>query len=102
MEKSIEEMIGGYVPTDPTEVLPVMRTNFPPTVMLFGISSEGLGVNADADIDAYVETLQISVVKLPWTNSVVNGGRLHVFQQDPGLHGREFTLSCHTKILMAF
>ncbi|KAM3183734.1 hypothetical protein ACTXT7_009791 [Hymenolepis weldensis] len=40
----------------------------------------GLRVNADAD--AYVKTLQTIVVKPPWIDSVANGGRPSVLQQD--------------------
>ncbi|KAM3179854.1 hypothetical protein ACTXT7_017456, partial [Hymenolepis weldensis] len=105
-----------------------MRTRFPPTVMVFGVvvvvvSSEGhimtpqffpqsLRVNADADTDAdvdadaYVEILQ-TIVNPPWINSVANGGRPYVFQQDSTpshgaldtqdyMDGREFSSSCHT------
>ncbi|KAM3182337.1 hypothetical protein ACTXT7_012585 [Hymenolepis weldensis] len=35
-----------------------------------------------ADTNVYVETLQTIVVKPPWVDSVVNGGRPYVFQQD--------------------
>ncbi|KAM3179779.1 hypothetical protein ACTXT7_017620, partial [Hymenolepis weldensis] len=39
--------------------------------------------HAHADADAYVETLQSIVVKPPWIDSAVNGGRpSYVFQQD--------------------
>ncbi|KAM3179359.1 hypothetical protein ACTXT7_000760 [Hymenolepis weldensis] len=37
-------------------------------------------VNADAN--AYVETIQIIVVKPFWIDSEANGGRPYVFQQD--------------------
>ncbi|KAM3173692.1 hypothetical protein ACTXT7_012046 [Hymenolepis weldensis] len=40
---------------------------------------QGPRVNADAD--AYVETLQ-TIVKPLWIDSVANGGRPYVFQQD--------------------
>ncbi|KAM3179646.1 hypothetical protein ACTXT7_000233 [Hymenolepis weldensis] len=73
MKKSIQEMIGDHVWTDPTEVPIVMlRTKFSATVMAFGV---GLRVNADADVgadagaDAYVETLRIIVVKPLWIDS---------------------------------
>ncbi|KAM3170956.1 hypothetical protein ACTXT7_017575 [Hymenolepis weldensis] len=102
-------MIGGYVQVDLTEVPTVMLTKFLLTVMVFGVD---LRVNADAD--TYVETLQTIIVKPPWMDSVVNnGGRPpYVFQQDsPPSHkaletqdwmdGREFSSSCHTKLLMA-
>ncbi|KAM3176084.1 hypothetical protein ACTXT7_007205 [Hymenolepis weldensis] len=36
---------------------------------------QGLGVNADADVGGYVETLQTIVVKLPWIDNVASGGR---------------------------
>ncbi|KAM3179802.1 hypothetical protein ACTXT7_017565 [Hymenolepis weldensis] len=39
-------------------------------------------LRANADVDAYVETLQIVVVKPPWIDSVANEGRPYVFQQD--------------------
>ncbi|KAM3179711.1 hypothetical protein ACTXT7_000152 [Hymenolepis weldensis] len=45
-----------------------------------GYESYGLGVNADADADANVGALQ-TIVK-PWTDSVANGGRIYVFQQN--------------------
>ncbi|KAM3175847.1 hypothetical protein ACTXT7_007722 [Hymenolepis weldensis] len=48
-------MMGGSVRADPTEV---------PTVI------------------CHVETLQIVVVKPPQIDSVANGGRPHIFQQD--------------------
>ncbi|KAM3173010.1 hypothetical protein ACTXT7_013368, partial [Hymenolepis weldensis] len=38
-----------------------------------------LRVNADAD--TYVKTLQTTLVKL-WIDSIANGGRSYVFQQD--------------------
>ncbi|KAM3178811.1 hypothetical protein ACTXT7_001845 [Hymenolepis weldensis] len=77
MKKSIEETIGGYVWATPLKFqLLCMRAKFPPTVLAFGVmkGSEGhirtpqffpqdLRVNADAD--AYVETPQTIVVKLP-------------------------------------
>ncbi|KAM3178509.1 hypothetical protein ACTXT7_002389 [Hymenolepis weldensis] len=71
-----------------------MRMKFPPIVMVFGVVKEsegghtmappffpqGLKVNADAD--DYAETLQTIVAKPPWIDSVANGGRPCVFQQD--------------------
>ncbi|KAM3177933.1 hypothetical protein ACTXT7_003575 [Hymenolepis weldensis] len=71
---SIQEMISGCVRTDPTEVQTVMRTKFPPILM---VSGAGLRVNADAD--AYVETLQ-TIVK-PCIDNVVNG-RSSFLKQD--------------------
>ncbi|KAM3175288.1 hypothetical protein ACTXT7_008820 [Hymenolepis weldensis] len=71
-----------------------MYTNFPPTVMLFGVmkGSEGGAHNhspifpqdfrINTDADAYVETLQTIVVKPPWIDSAANGGRSYIFQQD--------------------
>ncbi|KAM3179768.1 hypothetical protein ACTXT7_017642 [Hymenolepis weldensis] len=42
---------------------------------------EGVRVSADADADvnAYVETLQTIVIKPPWIDGVVNGGGPYVF-----------------------
>ncbi|KAM3177201.1 hypothetical protein ACTXT7_005012 [Hymenolepis weldensis] len=66
-----------------------------------------------ADVDAYMETLQTIVVKPPWIDGVVSGRPpLHIFQQDsPPPHkalktqdwmdGDEFSLSCHTKLMIA-
>ncbi|KAM3185119.1 hypothetical protein ACTXT7_006994 [Hymenolepis weldensis] len=77
MKKSVEEIMGGYVRADPIEVPTVMRTKFPPTVMIFSVvrsegrimtpSSfpQGFRVNADA----YVETLQ-TIVFMPCIDSV--------------------------------
>ncbi|KAM3180944.1 hypothetical protein ACTXT7_015316 [Hymenolepis weldensis] len=77
-----------------------MGTKFPATLMVFGVAlisseggvhhgspifSHGLRVNADANGDAYVETPQITVVKLPWIDIVVNGGRPYIFQGDSAL-----------------
>ncbi|KAM3174043.1 hypothetical protein ACTXT7_011339 [Hymenolepis weldensis] len=74
-------------------------TKFPATVV-FGVAlvsseggvhhgssifSHGLRVNADANGDAYVKTPQIIVVKMPWIDIVVNGGRPYVFQRDSAL-----------------
>ncbi|VUZ43504.1 unnamed protein product [Hymenolepis diminuta] len=41
--------------------------------------------DADADAGAYVETLQIIVDKPSWIDSIANGGRAYVFQQDSAL-----------------
>ncbi|KAM3171281.1 hypothetical protein ACTXT7_016924 [Hymenolepis weldensis] len=57
--------------------------------------------------DAYVETLQASVVKPPWINGLANGGRPYVFQLDSApshkaltthdwMYSREFSSPCHT------
>ncbi|KAM3170938.1 hypothetical protein ACTXT7_017609 [Hymenolepis weldensis] len=100
-QESIEEVIGGYVRANPTEVPTVIRTKFLPT---------SLRVNADAEV--YVETLQTIVVKPPWIDSVANGGRPYIFQHASALShkalntqdwmdGREFSSSCHTKLPMA-
>ncbi|KAM3186058.1 hypothetical protein ACTXT7_005155 [Hymenolepis weldensis] len=43
---------------------------------------QGLRVNEDAGADAYLENLQTIVVKRPWIDSVVNGGRPYVSQPD--------------------
>ncbi|KAM3171004.1 hypothetical protein ACTXT7_017476 [Hymenolepis weldensis] len=67
--------------------------------------SQGLRVNADAG--AYVETLLTAVVKPPWINSIANGGRSHIFQQDStpshkshkGLDSQELSSSCDTKLM---
>ncbi|KAM3173828.1 hypothetical protein ACTXT7_011794 [Hymenolepis weldensis] len=77
---------------------PQIRYKMTPQLFL-----QGLSVNADA----YVETLQTIVVKLPWIDNVAN-----VFQQDsPPSHqtlqahdwmdGQEFSSPCHTELLMA-
>ncbi|KAM3175869.1 hypothetical protein ACTXT7_007657 [Hymenolepis weldensis] len=78
------------------------------------VNALGLRVNADADTDAdaYVETLQTIVVKLPWIDSVTNGGRPYVFQQESAashkapktleyMDGQEFSSSCHAKLMAA-
>ncbi|KAM3186045.1 hypothetical protein ACTXT7_005183 [Hymenolepis weldensis] len=105
-------MVGGYVLMDPTEVPTVMHTKFPTTVMVFGVVRikelivtppcfpQGFRVNADAD--AYVETLQTILVKPPWIDSTVlclltRFGSIPLSSQNPGLDGRKFSLSCHTK-----
>ncbi|KAM3186525.1 hypothetical protein ACTXT7_004152 [Hymenolepis weldensis] len=70
--------------------------------------------DGEADADARVETLQTIVVKSPWLDSVANGGRPYVLQQDsPSSHealntqnwkdGREFSSSsppssCHPNL----
>ncbi|KAM3187090.1 hypothetical protein ACTXT7_003000 [Hymenolepis weldensis] len=70
-----------------------MSTKFPATVMVFGVvmGSEGhimtpqfppQGLRVNADADAHVETLQTTVVKPPLIDSVANGGKPYVFQQD--------------------
>ncbi|KAM3185157.1 hypothetical protein ACTXT7_006937 [Hymenolepis weldensis] len=59
-------MIGGYVRSDSTEVSTAMGTK----------------VNADANVDACVETLQAIDNKPPFIESVANGGRPYVFQHD--------------------
>ncbi|KAM3184515.1 hypothetical protein ACTXT7_008217 [Hymenolepis weldensis] len=72
---------------------------------------DGLRVNADAD--AYVETLQTVAVKSPRIDSAANRGRPYVFQQDSAsshkalkiqanMNGREFSLSCHIKLMATF
>ncbi|KAM3187492.1 hypothetical protein ACTXT7_002207 [Hymenolepis weldensis] len=61
MKKSIKEMIGGYVRADPSGVPTVMHAH--------------KGLRFNADVDAYVETLQIIVVKPPWMDSVAIGER---------------------------
>ncbi|KAM3186550.1 hypothetical protein ACTXT7_004121 [Hymenolepis weldensis] len=67
---------------------------------------KGLRVNANAD--AYVETLQTIVVKLPWIDSVANGKpsmsnnkiRLYPMEiSNPGLDDREFALLHDTKLM---
>ncbi|KAM3178570.1 hypothetical protein ACTXT7_002273 [Hymenolepis weldensis] len=101
MKKLIEEIIDVYVQVDPTEVLTVMRTKFP---------AISLRVNTDAD--AYVEALQTIAVKPPCIDSVANGGRPYIFQQDSApshkalktqdwMDDPEFSSSCHTKLPMA-
>ncbi|KAM3184332.1 hypothetical protein ACTXT7_008548 [Hymenolepis weldensis] len=81
-------MIGDYVRADPTEVPNVMHAHEVYTntdvreghIMTPPLFPQGPRVNAVAD--AYVKTLQI-IVKLPWIDSVANGGRPpYVFQQD--------------------
>ncbi|KAM3171270.1 hypothetical protein ACTXT7_016956 [Hymenolepis weldensis] len=95
MKKSVEEMIDGYVWTDSSEVPTLMHVHemssklqgcFSALLAVRGrhivtppFLSRGPRVNADAvanaDADAYVETLQTIVVKPPWIDSVANGGR---------------------------
>ncbi|KAM3178911.1 hypothetical protein ACTXT7_001658 [Hymenolepis weldensis] len=66
-EKSIEEMVGGWLRGGgPTEVPTVMH------VVEVSRNSDGFRVNADADADAYVETFQIIVIKPPWIDGVAN------------------------------
>ncbi|KAM3170943.1 hypothetical protein ACTXT7_017601 [Hymenolepis weldensis] len=100
MEKSMEELIGGYGWADPIEIPPQL------------VPPQGLRVNAD--VEAYVETLQATVVKPPWIDSVVNGGRPPcVFQPDSlpshkalkpqnWMDRRESSSSCHTRLMVAF
>ncbi|KAM3178143.1 hypothetical protein ACTXT7_003168 [Hymenolepis weldensis] len=71
-------MIGEYVAADSTGV---------PTVMLFDV---GLGVNANED--AYEETLQTIVVKPPWTDNVLRGGRPYIFRQDSAPFHKAFKI----------
>ncbi|KAM3181725.1 hypothetical protein ACTXT7_013805 [Hymenolepis weldensis] len=72
----------------------------------------GNRVNAYADADAHVGTFQTIVVKPSWVESIANGGRPYVFQQDSApshralktrdwMDGREFSSSCHTKLMTA-
>ncbi|KAM3185676.1 hypothetical protein ACTXT7_005898 [Hymenolepis weldensis] len=53
-----------------------MRTAFPAAVMIFG------HVGGNADADAYVDTSQTIVVKLPWIDSKANGRLLYVCQKN--------------------
>ncbi|KAM3175448.1 hypothetical protein ACTXT7_008503 [Hymenolepis weldensis] len=97
MEKSIEEMIGGYVWADPTEAPTVMHVHEVSTngdgvrerhVMTPTFIPQEPRVNADADADAdadrdtYVETLQTIVVEPHWIDSIVNEGRPYFCRQD--------------------
>ncbi|KAM3186983.1 hypothetical protein ACTXT7_003218 [Hymenolepis weldensis] len=72
-------------------------------------SEARLGRRVNADVDAYVETLQTVVVRPPWIDSMPNRGRLDVFQQDSvpshevlkiqdSMDGGEFSSSCHAKL----
>ncbi|KAM3170957.1 hypothetical protein ACTXT7_017573 [Hymenolepis weldensis] len=101
-EKSMEEMTGGYVQADLTEVPTVMHAHeFASNsggfrccccgsgeghIMTPQLFPQGLRVNvdadADADVDATVETLQTIFVKSPWIDNVANGGRPNAFHQD--------------------
>ncbi|KAM3177469.1 hypothetical protein ACTXT7_004498 [Hymenolepis weldensis] len=67
--------------------------------------------HVSAVADAYVETLQTIAVKPSWIDSVANG-RAYVFQLDSApshkalkiqdyMNGREFSLSCHIKLMPA-
>ncbi|KAM3172040.1 hypothetical protein ACTXT7_015362 [Hymenolepis weldensis] len=118
-EKSIDKMIGGYVRADPTEVPNVMHAHVSTNmreghIMTPQFFPQSLRVNADADTDAdaYVETLQTIAVKLPWIDSVTNGVRPYVFQQELApshkapktleyMDGQEFSSSCHAKLMAA-
>ncbi|KAM3171114.1 hypothetical protein ACTXT7_017259 [Hymenolepis weldensis] len=79
-EKSIEEMIGGFVREDPTEV--------PTDMYRHQVSGNIDDFRINAVADTYVETLQVYVVKSPQIDRVPNGGRPlpppppHVFQLD--------------------
>ncbi|KAM3184352.1 hypothetical protein ACTXT7_008509 [Hymenolepis weldensis] len=64
-----------------------------------------------ADADAYLVTIQTIAVKPPWIDSVANG-RANIFQLDSApshkalkiqdcMNGREFSLSCHIKLMPA-
>ncbi|KAM3186988.1 hypothetical protein ACTXT7_003223 [Hymenolepis weldensis] len=70
------------------------------------------GLRVNADVDAYVETLQTVVVRPPWVDSMPNRGRLDVFHQDSvpshevlkiqdSMDGGEFSSSCHAKLMPA-
>ncbi|KAM3177740.1 hypothetical protein ACTXT7_003953 [Hymenolepis weldensis] len=74
--------------------------------MIFGVvkGGEGWSLRVNADADAYVEILQTIVVKPPWIESVANGGRPpphKAFKTHDWMDGREFSSSCHTKLLIA-
>ncbi|KAM3185400.1 hypothetical protein ACTXT7_006446 [Hymenolepis weldensis] len=105
-EKSIEEMIGGYVWADPTENATVMHAH-------------EVSTNSDAfrcyeeqiNADVYEETLQNIIVKPPWIDSVTNGrppmssnkSRLHPIKLTKPKIGwpRIFTIMSHQTKLMA-
>ncbi|KAM3182153.1 hypothetical protein ACTXT7_012964 [Hymenolepis weldensis] len=83
MIKPMEEMIGGHVWVDPTEVPTVMHayevSSNSDGFRLLEVKEEhimtplffpqSLRVNADADVYAYIETLQTILVKRPWIDS---------------------------------
>ncbi|KAM3171983.1 hypothetical protein ACTXT7_015482 [Hymenolepis weldensis] len=65
----------------------------------------------NVETDAYVEALR-TIFKPSWTDGVDRAGRLCVFQQDSApsykalktqdwMDSKEFSSSCHTKLLMA-
>ncbi|KAM3183934.1 hypothetical protein ACTXT7_009364 [Hymenolepis weldensis] len=77
IKKSTKEMIGVYVRVDPTKV---------PTAMHAHEASDNRDgfrcCEEQINVDAYVKTLQATVVKQPWMDSVANGARSYVFQQE--------------------
>ncbi|KAM3173908.1 hypothetical protein ACTXT7_011636 [Hymenolepis weldensis] len=69
VKKPIKEIMGGYVRADPTEVpTTVMRTKFPPTVMVISVISSERGAH--------------HMTPPFFFHRVANGGRPYVFQQD--------------------
>ncbi|KAM3171126.1 hypothetical protein ACTXT7_017243, partial [Hymenolepis weldensis] len=69
------------------------------------------GLRVSADPGAYLETLQ-TIIKPPWIDNLADGGKPYVSQEDSAapyktlktqdwMDGREFSSSCHTKILVA-
>ncbi|KAM3181892.1 hypothetical protein ACTXT7_013461 [Hymenolepis weldensis] len=118
--KANREIIGDYVWADPTEVPSVTHSH-----EVFSNSdafrrSEGniitllffpQDISVHADADAYLVTIQTIAVKPPWIDSVANG-RANIFQLDSApshkalkiqdcMNGREFSLSCHIKLMPA-
>ncbi|KAM3177819.1 hypothetical protein ACTXT7_003762 [Hymenolepis weldensis] len=84
--------------------LSCMCTKFPATLMVFDLV-RSLKVNSDAN----VETPQ-AIVTPPWIDSIANGGRAYVFQQDSApshkapktqdyMDGKRFSSSCYTKVM---
>ena len=76
-----------WIATNNRDVSKVMKTNFPATVMVFGVvSSEGhimsphiFEVDLKVDTKVYLDVLKSVVI--PWCNQVA-GGRPWVWQQD--------------------
>ncbi|KAM3171500.1 hypothetical protein ACTXT7_016503 [Hymenolepis weldensis] len=121
MEKSIEEMIDGWLYAEVPNVMHAHEVSSSSQwrgrehTMSPQFFLQGLRVNADAD--AYVETLQTIVVKSSWIDSAANGGRPHpppppphIFQQDSApshkalktqdwMDDEELLSSCHTKLM---
>ncbi|VDL64595.1 unnamed protein product [Hymenolepis diminuta] len=66
-------MIGDYVWADPTQVTTVMEES--EGGAHYDSSTFPQDLKDNIDVNAYVETHQIIVVKPPWIDGVANGGR---------------------------